>query len=967
MRDHDVSDQANGAHTSPRDVVYHFGRYQLDPARDRLMLDGATVPIASRALEILKILLQADGELVDKASLIAAVWPTTFVEEAALRVHVSALRKALGAESGEQYVQNVPGRGYRFGAPIRRVGRSEDSRDASTEHARPNLPAQLIRPVGRDDVVQRLAPALERGRLVTIVGPGGVGKTTVAVTFAHAAVAKFPDGVCYVDLATVSDPDRLSSLVATALGLPVQSSDIMRSLKAQLRDKSVLLVLDCCEPVVDAAARLASELLQANPNLRVLATSREPLRVSGEEVWRLPPLGFPSGGAISAQAAMGFSAVQLFVQRAAGGFEGFELTDEHAAAVGEICRHLDGIPLAIEIAAGHFGALGVEGLRARLQDRLPLELAGSRTASPRHQTLEATIDWSFELLPERERLTFRRLSVFAGDFTPDAARAVLGDEASDIWTAIEPLWALSSKSLLVADISGPTPHYRMLDTTRVYARRRLDEAGETATFRRRHCLWMQDFLRQVTDEWDSGVSVEQLNIYARQIGNLRAATDWAFSPQGDPDLAIKLALLGAPIWLHLSLIVEWSELAEKAVRLLPSVSPLSTEDLAALHLALGTTRHHTMGSSPEVLAAWEEALRLARQVGEARFILPALWAIWANIYNKGRTQEALRIAEEYRSIAESTGLSGDVDMGHDMAASVYRTLGDQPAALKHCIHLLDRKELPGDLLYASRSLFDQRVAALTTLGDVLWVSGRPDKATEVCDLAVERAVRINHLPSLAYTLVFSSAQVAVLCGDELRMARYDTMLSQVADAHEPFTDWVHAIQSLIYIRRGDAEEGVALLKRTLARQDPGWFINVHVYLLTALAEGLCKTGEYAEGLSVLERGLEQTFDKQDFWCLPDAYRIKGDLLLGSGPTHLAAAEEAYLQGLDCAVRQGALSWELRAAIGLAKLRLRQGRKAEAEAMLKTIYGRFTEGFASADLVEARALLARCAADHVAAT
>ncbi|MEW5684171.1 MAG: winged helix-turn-helix domain-containing protein [Pseudomonadota bacterium] len=942
-------------------VVYRFGAYELDPVRRRLVFESRPVRIASRAMEILKVLLEADGELVDKETLIAAVWPKTFVEEAALRVHISALRKVLGAEGGERYVVNAPGQGYRMGVPIRRERRGDDVEGASPADPY-GLPAQLTRPIGREDVVRALGGEVRSRRLITVVGPGGVGKTTVALACAHVALPTFPDGVCYVDLAAISDPDRVAGALATALGLQVPPGEVTPSLQAQLQGKAILLVFDCCEHVIAAAARLAQELLQANPRLRILATSREPLRVSGEEVWRLPPLSVPGAGIASAQEAMTFAAVQLFVQRAAAAAtEDFELTDDHAAAVADICRHLDGLPLAIEIAAGHFDVLGVERLRALLSERLPLDLPGSRTALARHRTLEATVDWSFELLSEAERRTLRRLSIFAGGFTLEGAEALLGiDDADGAWGVIEHLSALSAKSLITADISGPTPHYRMLDVTRAYARRRLDDAGETQAYARRHCEWMARFLRGVTREWDEGVTVEQLNVYARQIENLRAAVAWASSPDGDLNSFIRLAISGGPVWMHLGLVEEWREVVEEAVNLVPSVEPLGDDDLTALYLAQATTRHLVWGPCPETRQTWDAALIRARRLGEPRFILRALWAQWDEAYTGGRPKAALEIAEEYRRLAESVGSLNDVDQGLDMTACVYRSLGDPAAALRHNLPLRRRQPASPDLVQASRSLFDQQVAALSTLGDVLWVSGRPDQAREVCDEAVEHAQRLNHMPSLAYTLVFSATQVAVLCGDTARMAGFHDALEEIAHVHEPFTDWVRGIQSLVHVRRGEAARGVALLKETLSHRDRAWFHRVYAYFLTALGEGLCQVGDYAEGLARIEDSIEAAFREEDFWCLPDTYRIKGDLLLGaSGLANADAAEAAYRAGLDCAVSQGALSWELRSANALAALRLRQGNPGSAGRILRQTYDRFEEGFDTADLRQAQALLARC--------
>jgi DNA-binding winged helix-turn-helix (wHTH) protein len=374
-----------------------FGPFRLVAAQ-RLLLEGdKPVRLGSRAFDILAALVERAGQVVGKEELIARAWPQTFVEEANLKIQVSALRRALGdGQNGHRYVVTVPGRGYNFVAPVSLDGPSQAPLPPTTTPAGVhNLPLAVTRMVGREEAVAALVSRLSRQRLVTIVGPGGIGKTTVALTVAERMIPSYEHGVWLVDLAPLGDPRLVPSAVATVLGLEIRTDDPLPGLVASLRDKRMLLLLDNCEHVIDAAASLAAAVLSGAPSVSMLATSREPLGVSGEREYRLGPLSSPqSSYNLTATEAATFPAVQLFVERVTATVEDFALIDVNAPLVVEICRRLDGLPLAIEFAAPRVEVLGVEGLAARLDDSLLLLQGRRRTAMPRHRTMRAVIDWS---------------------------------------------------------------------------------------------------------------------------------------------------------------------------------------------------------------------------------------------------------------------------------------------------------------------------------------------------------------------------------------------------------------------------------------------------------------------------------------------------------------------------------------------------------------------------------------------
>jgi predicted ATPase/DNA-binding winged helix-turn-helix (wHTH) protein len=427
--------------TSPTDGrAISFGPFRLLSAQ-RLLLEGdKPVRLGSRAFDILAALVERAGEVVGKEELISRAWPQTFVEESNLKIQVSALRRAIGdGQGGHRYVVTVPGRGYNFVAPISPEESSRTPPPTIAPAGLHNLPIAVSRMIGREKAAAAVVSRLSRERLVTIVGPGGVGKTTVALAVAERTIADYEHGVWLIDLAALGDPRLVPSAVAGVLGLEIHAEDLLPALVASLRDKQMLLLLDNCEHVIDAAASLAATVRRGAPGVNILATSREPLRVGGEHEYRLGPLrqAQPSPE-LSAVDAAPFPAVQLFIERASAVVEDFALNDANAPLIGEICRKLDGLPLAIEFAAPLVEVLGVEGVAAHLDESLPvLSARHRRSAMPRHWTMRAVLDWSYGLLSEAERQFFRALGIFAGGFTVEAAAAVVVDAVNARVDAID--------------------------------------------------------------------------------------------------------------------------------------------------------------------------------------------------------------------------------------------------------------------------------------------------------------------------------------------------------------------------------------------------------------------------------------------------------------------------------------------------------------------------------------------------
>src|SRR5450631_820642 len=505
---------------SPSENRLRFGPFELNVPERALKKANQVIPLGGRAYDILITLLENAGEVVGKAELIARAWPDVTVEEGSLRVHLSALRKALGdGQFGHKYIASLPGHGYRFIAPVTRLPTDHDGGNASAGMS--NLPPALGRMVGRENVVGEIQGWLQTDqRLITILGAGGSGKTTVALAVGHRALADFSGAAFFVDLSTVGDKEHLIGAIASAVGLDSQLVDPKLALLNFLRPRKALIILDSCEHLIEKTAEIDGYIIQNAPDIHILATSREALHVPGEHVLCLRPLECPPDRpGLTASEVIAYPAVRLFAERVSARRGEFSLRDDEAPMVAEICRKLDGIALAIELAAGRSAIFGVRNTVEKLGSHLDLLKFGRRTATPRHQALKATLDWSYDHLSEIERVVLRRVAIFIGHFTLEAALVVVdegGIDRSEIEGAVE---SLVNKSLLVASPSYRGTIYRLLNTTRSYALEKLAASGEHRSIAARHA----SHLSQLSERGGIEDAAGHLHKIPGRVSHLRPA------------------------------------------------------------------------------------------------------------------------------------------------------------------------------------------------------------------------------------------------------------------------------------------------------------------------------------------------------------------------------------------------------------------------------------------------------------
>ena len=731
--------------TDPLETI-EFGRFTVVRHRRELLVDGRATEVGGRAFDALLALIDAGGAVVTKDELMSRVWPDRVVEENNLHGQISELRKVFGAE--RDLIRMVAGRGYQFTGKLRVVPDVPASSPVS------NLPHRTSELIGRDTSLAEVVGLVRAHRLVSLIGPGGIGKTRLGIEAARELVPEFADGVGLAELGPLTDPGLVPMTVAAALAVTSSTGALsVERLAAALGARCVLLVLDNCEHLIEAAARLAEALLRASPTTCVIATSREPLRAAGEYLYRVPPLDVPTEDNIDVEDILRHGAVKLFVTRARA-VEPRYVSEMHTepGTVAALCRRLDGIPLAIELAAARIAAFGVEGVAARLDDRFRILTGGLRTALPHQQTLRATIDWSYELLPASERLVLRRLGVFVGGFTLEAAREVAAGAGLLPDAVLDALANLVPKSLVSADLVGARTVYRLLETTRAYALEKLAESAEIDALARRHAEYYRDLFARAETEWQTRPTVDWLAAYGRELDNVRAALDWAFSPHGDPLVGVALTTSAAPLWFQLSLVDECRSRVERALAVCEPASGPGVRHDMQLHAALGWSLMYTRSPTRETGAAWRKVLELAERLDDADYQLRALWGLWAGNMNNAQFAAAREFGERFCSLSAATADEADRMVGVRLVGTCLHFMGDQSAAREHMERVLDRYVTPVRRSHVVRFQFEQRVQTWSTLARVLWLQGFSEQAMRTVEDNIERAQSMNHMLSLCNAL-----------------------------------------------------------------------------------------------------------------------------------------------------------------------------------------------------------------------
>jgi predicted ATPase/DNA-binding winged helix-turn-helix (wHTH) protein len=949
--------------TAPAREVISFGPFSLVTSERLLTREGTPVELSARALDILVALLSRPNEVVSKSDLLAQVWPDATVEEGSLRFHIANLRKALGdGKDGARYITTLTGRGYCFVAPI---SRSSDQRQvlqgkalaaAAVGFPHANLPGRLIGMVGRDDDVLKLSARLNATRFVTIVGSGGVGKTTVAVAVGHHLIEAFAGAVLFVDLSMLNDPVLVATAVASMLGLSVQSADVAPSLIAYLRDKRIFLILDTCEHLIEAVAALASTIFMAEPQVHILATSRETLQVEGEHVYRLDPLACPPDDAgLTAAVAQTFSAPKLFVERAMASGAHLDFSDAEAAIVVSICRKLDGVALAIELAARRVEAYGLHQTAALLDQRLTLLWVGPRTAPPRQKTLHAMLDWSYGLLSETERQVLRRLAIFVGHFTLDAALAVVTSATLDQAVVFGAIDSLVAKSMVAPRPIGAMMRYRLLDTTRAYALEMSIGDSEIADLAVRHATYYRRWLEQAGTEWSTLSTGTERAPHFTGLNNVRAALEWCFGVNGNAEIGIGLAAAAAPVFLAMSLFTECHRWSEQAILTLDDTARGGPQEMH-LQAALGLSLIFTRGESEAAREAISRGLAIAEQRGDALDQLQLLGLLHMFHHRIGDFRTGLSYAKRSSAVSRTIKDPGAIASAHCILGVSLHHMGDFSGA--HLELEAARGHGPASQRTSTIHLgFDHHNWASGTLARNLWLQGHPAEAVELARQTVQDAARMGR--PLTLSIALNCAVTVFLWRGDLQSAEEHTdWLISHAESHSltPFLAVGRGFRGELAIRRRDAIGGVENLQSCLKELNAARYKLLATSFSISLVEGLVATGRLAQGIALIDEriGLDQA--DQALSYMPELLRVKGGLLLSMPRPGVEDAEKCFMRSLELSRRQGARAWELRTAVDLATLLADQGRRENGRALLRPVFEQFMEGWDTADLKAAERVL-----------
>lgn len=947
------------SHSLDQERVLCFGPFRLVPSR-RLLLEGdEPVRLGTRAFDLLTALVERRGQTLGKAELVDIVWPDTFVEEANLRVHIGALRRILAdGRAGNRYIVNMVGRGYSFVAPVRIEDGEADTSAGKSALTRARMPAadpaqvtaEVLpsrpgRLVGRDESVRLICSQLASRRFVTLVGPGGIGKTATALAAAQQLAGHYRHGIHFVDLSTLTKPELVAGTVAATLGRSGMAGDPLPNLAAHLAQQSMLLILDSCEHVIEAAAQMSEYLLRAAPQLHVLATSRESLRAEGEWVHRLPSLALPPEDIRpTAAGLLAWPAPLLFIERAMASADGFALADDDAPLVIDICRRLDGIPLAIELAAARVELFGLLGLADRLDSHLLLFSHGRRTVLPRHQTLRATLDWSHMTLTGAEQQLLRRLSCFRGAFTLADALLVAGDGPGEAGcgSLLETMGELVAKSLVGIAIEEEEPVYRLSAITRAYAASHLAEAGEANETARRHCRYCLARLAEADKFWPELGRPAWLARYTPLINDIRAGLDWAFSPEGDLPLGLELVSAANPLAFQLSLLEEHRQWVERALAAFASSGHDDPQLEMRLNISLGQLTQQVSGPSPLVTRAFRRVLEIAERIGNTDYQADALMGMWVWAFGVGDYPATAGFIKRLQALpGMREHMNRAALISRRMEAQTSHFLGDHKTAGRLAREMLTIDTALVSSTYNAPIHVDHQVSMRILLSRALWIEGDVAAAFDMVEECLERASGDNFF-AYCQAVAMAAAPIALWSGDDERARDFNDRLRECADRNaSPFwASWAHNFDTVLALRmRPRPLAGLSTLPIFGAKQ---------VDMLATLAPELVSD----EAVARVRAGTVG-------WCAPEVLRAQALHLMARPDSEAQAMAEALLvRSLDLARQQGARSWELRTATTLAGMMETRGETAQASALIDMVLARYGTPHQTADLAGARALAGR---------
>jgi predicted ATPase/DNA-binding winged helix-turn-helix (wHTH) protein len=943
--------------------LFSFGPFRLDPSRRILRKHDAVVTLGSRAFDLLVAMVDQHGTVLTPDELMAIAWPGVVVDESNLRVQMANLRRSLGSgRDGPRYIANVAGRGYCFVESVRRIDavdhpspstyepadtpprpHAEGVRQRSGSHS--SFPPPLDGAIGRDACVAELVQVVNERRLVTVVGAAGAGKTTLAILVAH-AIDAFDGSMFFVDLSNVDREDMVAEALASAVGYMTSGGDLLQGLLEVLSARRTLIVLDNCEHVIAAAASLSQQIVQGTRDVSFLNTSREALRVREEFVYLLRPLASPPHtGRITTKQAMVWPAIQLFMERAKEGGARGNLSDDEAGTVATLCRRLDGNPHAIGLVASRVGTYGIQGVADLFESQFALQWQGRRDDSRRHQTVEALIDWSYNLLPERDRLVLQRLSVFSGAFPVGAAVAVTSDDVVDAFQVREAVGNLVDKSLVTFSAESGETHLRLLETTKAYATARLARLPDANQFARRHALYYAEQLRTLSDGHATS-HTSSAALRTLDVANVRTAIEWAFSAGHDPTLATRMWCMAAPLFLELGLIRECKRTCERSINELPDEFRSTQTELRLLD-STATTYFAGADYDAAMKQVLERGFELSRQLGDNESMFHFLTGLHLQMITSDEFENSSSICVQYSSLVITTGGAAEAVIAGWMAGSSKHYSGDLVGA---DATFAASRQLVAQHGIRPRHYFEVMEAIIADINTarVKWALGMPEQALQLALNVIDAGRALPGSLAMRVTLCFP-----ILLSHGL----YDQAKGLIEELENLSIDYNSSVRrqvinlnkGFLLVHLGQSEAAISHLQQCLVMLPPPKMSVVRIEALQALAEAQRLSGKAADALKSISEAIDLSEETKGKFNFPDLLRTKAEVLISLPDVEQGEVEAALSEAENCARTQGALTWELRVARTVARVRASQGKKKAARETLERVYSRFTEGFDTNDL------------------
>ncbi|MFE1599823.1 ATP-binding protein [Methylobacterium sp. ID0610] len=904
------------------DTIYRFGAFELLASRQLLVHAGSPVTVGSRALGILTHLVEQAGSLVSKGDLLAAAWPNIFVHEGNLKVNVANLRRVLAAHDPRQdYIVSVPGRGYRFVCPVRRETAPTVTYKSAVQCA--SLPVATAL-VGRSDDVEEIGRELEAHSFVTITGTGGVGKTAVALAAANRMASRFAAGACFIDLASVADERHLVATISAELGVRSDSGDLLGAVIHALRDEHRLLLLDNCEHLLPAVAAAADRLAAALPLTRIIATSREPLRLTRERVRRIAPLACPPGPMppLGMKAILAFPAVELFARRAREA-TGNAVAPDDLPAVAEICRRLDGIPLALEIAAARCGAYAPAEVLGLLDDRFDLLDEHDSAKPARQRALRATLAWSYAFLRPQEAAILRALAVFARAFTIEDALAIAQATEVAPVEALESIASLISKSLLSPDGREDGTRYRLLESTRAFAADLLRADPVRRRVQQRHAEHVCLSLERAQDAWHRASGAHEQADPSRWAADVRRALTWALGDDGSIPLGIRLTISAIPMWESFSMLDESVVYLGMAIERGRLRGPEVPAAEIRLQTALATALFHARGLTRQTAAALQRALTLSETFGQPDDVMTALWGCAVHDLHAGRPARTIERMRRFDQLGRALADPSLVPDGERLRAAAEMYLGHLASASARLERVLSTRDRGGGPSGKMMFQLHRGLAAGSTLAMVTWLTGDRAGAARLAERTIAGAIAAEHPVSLCNALVQHALTIALLDGRLEDAQRYLNLLREqfAGGGLRWWAQLARCPAAALAVRRGEAG-GLARLQRDILDvAATGTSLRIPAYM-GMLADALGEAGRLMQAERVIETALARAAVQQERWIVPELRRIEAGVRARQGQP--AQAEHLLKAAIGLAREMGAESWRARAQADLSRLRSARG-------------------------------------------